>query len=29
LRPDADGGPAQIIDYQGGYEDYLAAQSND
>ena len=29
MRPDADGGPAQIIDYQGGYEDYLAAQSND
>ena len=29
LRPDADGAPAQIIDYQGGYEDYLAAQSND
>jgi ATPase subunit of ABC transporter with duplicated ATPase domains len=29
LRPAADGGPAQIIDYQGGYEDYLAAQSAD
>ena len=29
LRPNAEGGPAQIIDYQGGYEDYLAAQSSD
>jgi ATPase subunit of ABC transporter with duplicated ATPase domains len=28
LKPGADGGPAQIIDYRGGYEDYLASQGD-